>query len=200
MQHGEAIPRSHTPDRVDRCGVLGVTRSSRKATCERPSRSIRAICRRSCVPKRRSSRDMCRRRRRGAIRSSPARTRTATRAASRSSGPRSSTARSWRTSRPTSSPTIVKQRQEQTVERTPGLSEFPGATSPLHWFENYRAANSRAWLVTDETDGKVPPHDRGSHRPQRRPRACAQRARPGRQSPKIAACTTAASRAAFPAR
>ena len=52
---------------------------------------------------------------------------------------------------------MVKQRQEQTVERTPGLSEFPGATSPLHWFENYRAANSRAWLVTDETDGKVPP-------------------------------------------
>src|SRR3979490_113389 len=52
---------------------------------------------------------------------------------------------------------IVKQRQDQTVERTPGLSEFPGATSPLHWFENYRAANSRAWLVTDETEGKVPP-------------------------------------------
>src|SRR5215467_4374089 len=53
--------------------------------------------------------------------------------------------------------TIVKQRQDQTVQRTPGLSEFPGATSPLHWFENYRAANSRAWLVTDDTDGKVPP-------------------------------------------
>jgi len=51
---------------------------------------------------------------------------------------------------------MVKQRQEQTVERTPGLSEFPGATSPLHWFENYRAENSRAWLVTDDTDGKVP--------------------------------------------
>jgi hypothetical protein len=52
---------------------------------------------------------------------------------------------------------MVKQRQEQTVERTPGPSEFPGATSPLHWFENYRAANSRPWLVTDDTDGKVPP-------------------------------------------
>jgi hypothetical protein len=52
---------------------------------------------------------------------------------------------------------IVRQRQDQTVQRTPGLSEFPGATSPLHWFENYRAANSRAWLVTDDTDGKVPP-------------------------------------------
>src|SRR5207244_11086524 len=52
---------------------------------------------------------------------------------------------------------IVKQRQDQTVQRTPGLSEFPGATSPLHWFENYRAANSRPWLVTDDTDGKGPP-------------------------------------------
>jgi hypothetical protein len=52
---------------------------------------------------------------------------------------------------------MVKLRQDQTVQRTPGLSEFPGATSPLHWFENYRAANSRAWLVTDDTDGKVPP-------------------------------------------
>jgi hypothetical protein len=52
---------------------------------------------------------------------------------------------------------IVKERQQQTVERTPGLSEFPGATSPLHWFENYRAANSRPWLVTDPPDGHVPP-------------------------------------------
>ena len=39
---------------------------------------------------------------------------------------------------------IVRQRQQQTVERAPTLSEFPGATSPLHWFENYNAANSRA--------------------------------------------------------
>jgi hypothetical protein len=52
---------------------------------------------------------------------------------------------------------IVKQRQQQTVERAPTLSEFPGATSPLHWFENYRAANSRAWLVSDPPDGHVPP-------------------------------------------
>jgi hypothetical protein len=52
---------------------------------------------------------------------------------------------------------IVKQRQQQTVERAPTLSTFPGATSPMHWFENYRAANSRAWLVTDPPDGHVPP-------------------------------------------
>jgi len=52
---------------------------------------------------------------------------------------------------------IVRQRQEQTIERTPGLSEFPGATSPMHWFENYYALNSRPWLVIDPPDGKVPP-------------------------------------------
>jgi hypothetical protein len=52
---------------------------------------------------------------------------------------------------------LTKQRQDQTVQSTPGLSEFPGATSPMHWFENYYAANSRAWMVTDDTDGKVPP-------------------------------------------
>lgn len=52
---------------------------------------------------------------------------------------------------------LTKQRQQQTLERAPGLSEFPGATSPMHWFENYFAVNSRAWLVSDPPDGKVPP-------------------------------------------
>jgi hypothetical protein len=52
---------------------------------------------------------------------------------------------------------LVQARQEQTIERTPGLSEFPGATSPMHWFENYYAVNSRPWLVIDPPDGKVPP-------------------------------------------
>jgi hypothetical protein len=54
---------------------------------------------------------------------------------------------------------LTKQRQQQTIERAPGLSEFPGATSPMHWFENYFAANSRAWLVSEPADGKVPPCD-----------------------------------------
>jgi hypothetical protein len=52
---------------------------------------------------------------------------------------------------------ITKQRQQRTIEANPTLSEFPGATSPMHWFENYFAANSRAWLVSDPPDGKVPP-------------------------------------------
>ncbi|HVZ23341.1 MAG TPA: hypothetical protein VG871_19850 [Vicinamibacterales bacterium] len=52
---------------------------------------------------------------------------------------------------------LTAQRQEQTIERNPTLSEFPGATSPMHWFENYFAANSRAWLISDPPDGHVPP-------------------------------------------
>jgi hypothetical protein len=77
---------------------------------------------------------------------------------------------------------IVEQRQEQTIERTPGLSEFPGATSPMHWFENYYASNSRAWMVTA-------PGARGGA--------------PAADPPirgKTAACTIAASRAVFPDR
>ncbi|HUQ50904.1 MAG TPA: hypothetical protein VM692_01705, partial [Gammaproteobacteria bacterium] len=44
---------------------------------------------------------------------------------------------------------ITAERQRETIERNPTLSEFPGATSPMHWFENYFAANSRPWLVSD---------------------------------------------------
>ena len=52
---------------------------------------------------------------------------------------------------------IRTQRQENTIRNNPTLSEFPGATSPMHWFENYFAANSRPWLVADPPDGRVPP-------------------------------------------
>src|SRR6188474_3502430 len=71
---------------------------------------------------------------------------------------------------------ITAERQKQTIERAPTLSEFPGATSPMHWFENYNAVNSRAWLVVDPTDGKVPPQT-----PEAQQRAAArQAARKGR--------------------
>jgi len=29
--------------------------------------------------------------------------------------------------------------------------------SPLHWFENIKPKNSRAWMVTDPADGRIPP-------------------------------------------
>ena len=130
----------------------------RRAPSGEPIRSRRRKCRRGSG-RRRSRRvaPISRRGRRGATRISPAPITTATRAAFRSSAPRSSPAAVSRISRRAELEKLTKQRQQQTIERAPGLSEFPGATSPMHWFENYFAANSRAWLVSDPPDGKVPP-------------------------------------------
>ena len=48
--------------------------------------------------------------------------------------------------------------------------------SPLHWFENLDFRNSRAWMVTDPPDGRIPPVT-----PQARQRAAARaEARKGR--------------------
>ena len=94
---------------------------------------------------------------------------------------------------------LVAERQRQTIERAPTLSEFPGATSPMHWFENYNAVNSRAWLVPIRRTGRCRrrrPRP-SSVRPRAPPRARAG-ARPTRG--RTAASTTGASRAACPAR
>ena len=71
--------------------------------------------------------------------------------------------------------------------------------SPLHWFENIKPNNSRAWLVIDPPDGRIPPltAEAGPGR-RRAPRHARGAVRPTRG--KTAACTTAASRAACPAR
>jgi hypothetical protein len=56
---------------------------------------------------------------------------------------------------------LVRARQREYIERAPTLGElgggFPGATEPIHWFEGYYAQNSRAWLIADPPDGKIPP-------------------------------------------
>ena len=51
---------------------------------------------------------------------------------------------------------INKERDEQKVERAPNLGVLPGS-NPVHWFENFGAKNSRAWLIVDPPDGRVPP-------------------------------------------
>ena len=45
-------------------------------------------------------------------------------------------------------------RSDQREEADRNRAEF---RSPIHWFENFFPQNSRAWLVTDPPDGKVPP-------------------------------------------
>jgi hypothetical protein len=48
---------------------------------------------------------------------------------------------------------LNEQRNQQRVEADKERWEL---RSPLHWFENHNFRNSRAWLVIDPPDGKVP--------------------------------------------
>ncbi len=52
---------------------------------------------------------------------------------------------------------LREERAEQALERAPELGGAPGIHNPVHWFENFNAQNSRAWLVSDPPDGQIPP-------------------------------------------
>ena len=58
---------------------------------------------------------------------------------------------------PTELQELRQERAEQAIERAPTLGGAPGIHNPVHWFENFNAQNSRAWLVSDPPDGHVPP-------------------------------------------
>jgi sugar lactone lactonase YvrE len=49
---------------------------------------------------------------------------------------------------------LVEARHEQRIEADRQRWQL---RSPLHWFENHNPRNSRAWLVVDPPDGRVPP-------------------------------------------
>ena len=51
---------------------------------------------------------------------------------------------------------LRNQREDQRVAAAPNLGGIPG-TNPVHWFENFGARNSRAWLLVDPADGRIPP-------------------------------------------
>jgi hypothetical protein len=51
----------------------------------------------------------------------------------------------------------IQQRNDRKVQVAPTLGGAETGAGPTHWFEDYNSKNSRAWLVTDPQDGKVPP-------------------------------------------
>jgi len=51
---------------------------------------------------------------------------------------------------------LLRQRSEATLARAPSAGGETGA-GPIHWYENYNAKNSRAWLVVEPADGRIPP-------------------------------------------
>jgi hypothetical protein len=54
---------------------------------------------------------------------------------------------------------LMKTRHEQT-ERTAvvigGTADNDTGAGPSHWYENYNAKNSRAWMISDPSDGQMP--------------------------------------------
>jgi len=52
---------------------------------------------------------------------------------------------------------LIAQRAKAAVDRAPGIGGAETGAGPTHWYENYGAKNSRAWLVVDPVDGTIPP-------------------------------------------
>ncbi|HZM58209.1 MAG TPA: hypothetical protein VFB85_00400 [Vicinamibacterales bacterium] len=51
---------------------------------------------------------------------------------------------------------IVRERNERAAAAAAGIGGRDTGAGPVHWYEHYNAKNSRAWLVTDPPDGKIP--------------------------------------------
>src|SRR5476649_134039 len=54
---------------------------------------------------------------------------------------------------------LVQRRHEQTEKTATtigGTSENDTGAGPSHWYENYNAKNSRAWMISDPPDGQMP--------------------------------------------
>jgi hypothetical protein len=51
---------------------------------------------------------------------------------------------------------LVRERNAAAVARAPGIGGAETGAGPIHWYENYGAKNSRAWLVVDPPDGTIP--------------------------------------------
>ena len=51
---------------------------------------------------------------------------------------------------------IVRERNERALASAAGIGCRDTGAGPVHWYEHYNAKNSRAWLITDPPDGKIP--------------------------------------------
>ena len=52
---------------------------------------------------------------------------------------------------------LIAERAKAAVDRAPGIGGAETGAGPTHWYENYGAKNSRAWLVVDPQNGAIPP-------------------------------------------
>jgi hypothetical protein len=52
---------------------------------------------------------------------------------------------------------LVKERDEARVRGAAAIGGRETGAGPVHWYEHYGAKNSRAWMVIDPEDGRIPP-------------------------------------------
>jgi hypothetical protein len=52
---------------------------------------------------------------------------------------------------------LVKERDEARVRGAAAIGGRDTGAGPVHWYEHYGAKNSRAWMVIDPADGRIPP-------------------------------------------
>jgi hypothetical protein len=51
---------------------------------------------------------------------------------------------------------IVRERQQRALASAAGIGGADTGAGPVHWYEHYNAKNSRAWLIVDPADGRIP--------------------------------------------
>jgi hypothetical protein len=52
---------------------------------------------------------------------------------------------------------LVRERDEARVRGAAAIGGRDTGAGPVHWYEHYGAKNSRAWMVVDPPDGRIPP-------------------------------------------
>ena len=51
---------------------------------------------------------------------------------------------------------LVRERNERAAASAAGIGGRETGAGPTHWYEHYNAKNSRAWMVSDPADGRIP--------------------------------------------
>jgi hypothetical protein len=52
---------------------------------------------------------------------------------------------------------LIRERNERAAANAAGIGGRETGAGPTHWYEHYNAKNSRAWMVSDPADGRIPP-------------------------------------------
>ena len=75
---------------------------------------------------------------------------------------------------------LIKARNAQSQAGAAAIGGRETGAGPTHWYEHYGAKNSRAWMISDPPDGRIPPLT-----PQAQQRAAGRGGRGGRGGPGV---------------